>query len=148
MLISVRVTEALSSDRNVQGDVFTGTLDRPLIADGFVIAERGARVRGAVIDSKPAGRVQGMAELTIQLKEINTSDGQSVAIVTQPWHRQGTASTGEDVAKVGGGAALGAIIGAAGDGDVMLTRGHPALIKPETSIPFRLDQAVEITERR
>ncbi len=165
MLIPVRINDALSSDRNSQGDVFSGTLDKPLVADGFVIAERGARVRGEVVESKRPGRVQGLAELTLQLKEISTSDGQRVHIVSQPWRKQATASSGEDAAKVGGGAALGAIIGAvagggrgagigagvggaAGAGDVLLTRGRAAIIKPETSITFRLDQQVEVTEQR
>jgi len=132
MLVPVRITEALSSDRNVHGDVFTGTLDRPLIADGFVIAERGARVRGEVITSTHAGRGDGMAELILQLKEVLTSDGQHVPIVTQPWRKQGNFSSGEDPTDAGSG---------------MVTR-HPAVIKPATSIPFRLDQAAEITEKR
>lgn len=126
-LISVRIIEALSSDRNVRGDIFNGTLDRPLVVDGFVIAERGARVRGEVVTSSHAGRVDGMAELTLQLDEVYTSDGQRVHIVTQPWRKQGTFSTG--------------------DGDVMVAR-HPAGINPFTSIPFRVEQPVEITEKR
>lgn len=134
-VISVRIAEALSSDRNVRGDIFSGTLDRPLVADGFVIAERGARVRGEVVTSSHAAPADGMAELILQLREVSTSDGQRVHIVTQPWRKQGTFSTADDTT------------GVTSTSDSMVTR-HPANIKPATSIPFRVEQPVEITERR
>jgi hypothetical protein len=108
MSITVRMNEALSPDRNAQGDVFSGTLEKPVTADGFVIAERGARVRGEVVDAK-----REIPELTIRLKEISTSDGQRVQIVSEAWRKQG-----------------------------------PAALQPETSITFRLERPVEITERR
>ena len=165
MLITVRIIDRLSSDRNSQGDVFSGSLERPVIADGFVIAERGARVRGEVVYARRAGRVEGVSELTIRLREISTSDGQHVQIVCHDWRKQGPTAAGTDAAKIAGGAALGAIIGAiagggkgagigagiggaAGTGDVLLTRAGPAIIKPETSITFRLERQVEITEQQ
>ena len=56
MLITVRIIDRLSSDRNSQGDVFSGSLERPVIAEGFVIAERGARVRGEDRGRRGSGR--------------------------------------------------------------------------------------------
>lgn len=128
MLITVRIGQALSSNTNSPGDVFSGTLDRPLIADGFVIAERGAPVRGEVMDSKTAGRG---SELTIRLREIVASDGQRVHIVSDPWK------------KVSAGDARANTVY-----DVPLTRGGAAVIRPATSITFRLDEAVDLTEKR
>ena len=49
MLIPVRLVDGLSSERNAPGDSFASTLDQELVADGFVIAERGARVEGRVL---------------------------------------------------------------------------------------------------
>jgi hypothetical protein len=115
-LIPVRITDALSPDHNLQGDVWAGTLDHALIVDGFAIAERGARVRGEVLDARRGGLFHGNALLTIELKEVSTSDGQKVHIVTAPWHKEGGAANGE--------------------------------IKPGTSISFRVEQTVEITEQR
>jgi hypothetical protein len=129
MLIVVRVNEALSSNLNSKGDVFSGTLEKPLIADGFVIAERGARVRGEVVDSKSAGRE---SELVIRLREILASDGQYVHVVSEPWRKPGTPSA----------ARSGNIY------DAPLTRDNAAVIRPATSITFRLDQPVELTEKR
>jgi hypothetical protein len=130
MLITVRINEALSSNLNSKGDVFSGILDRPLIADGFVIAERGARVRGEVVESKAAG---GSSELSIRLREILASDGQRVHIVSEPWRKAGNDAPAPRASNVY---------------DIALTRGGAAVIRPLTSITFRLDQAVELTERR
>jgi hypothetical protein len=158
------VGESLSTKRNQAGDTFLATLDQPLVIDGFVIAERGARLEGRVVESDPGGRVQGTAHLTVQLAKLNTSDGQHVAINTASYTRQAGSSRGTDAAKIGAGAAIGAAIGAiagggkgagigagvggaAGAGDVLLTRGKPAEIPVESRITFRIADPIELTER-
>lgn len=163
-LINVRLGEGLSTERNKPGDVFTATLDQPLVADGFAIAERGAHVLGRVVESDQAGRVKGLARLTIELTQISTSDNQKIPIRTAQFEKQGPESKGEDAAKVGLGAVLGTIIGAAagggkgaaigagagaaaGGGTVAATRGKPSVLPVETRISFRLDQPVTITEQ-
>jgi hypothetical protein len=163
-MLSVRLNQALSSDRSRQGDVFGGTLDQPLEIDGFVVAERGARVEGRVSEVQEAGRVKGLAQLTLELTRLYTSDGQSIPIRTTQFVQRGLASKKEDAEKVGAGAVLGTIIGAiagggkgaaigaaaggaAGAGTVAATRGKPALLPAETRVSFRVDQAVEITEQ-
>jgi hypothetical protein len=130
MLITIRINEALSSNLNSKGDVFSGTLDRPLIADGFVIAERGAHVRGEVVESRGAGRD---SELSIRLREILASDGQRVHLVSEPWRKAGIDPVTGRAKSVY---------------DIALTRDGAAVIRPKTSITFRLDQPVELTERR
>ncbi|MDQ6663319.1 MAG: hypothetical protein M3Z23_02875 [Acidobacteriota bacterium] len=163
--IAVRTIEALASDRNSPGDSFSATLTQPVVVDGYVLAERGARAEGRVVESKRAGRVKGAADLAIQLTRLTTADGQNIPIETENFERQGTTRTKEEAAKVGGGAALGAIIGAiagggkgagigagvggaAGAGDVLLTHGKPAVLPSETLISFRLRAPVTITEKR
>jgi hypothetical protein len=44
LLLPVRLVDGLSSERNAPGDAFLATLDKELVVDCFVIAERGARV--------------------------------------------------------------------------------------------------------
>ena len=147
------------------GDTFTGSLDQPLVVDGFVIAERGARVEGRVVASDRGGKVKGIAALAVELTRLHTSDGQTVAIQTDSFERHAAQTHTQDAEKVGAGAALGAIIGAiagggkgaaigagvgggAGAGDVMLTRGKPATIPSETRIDFRLRAPITLTEHR
>jgi hypothetical protein len=164
MLIPVRLVDGLTSERNLPGDSFTATLDRELVVDGFVIAERGARVEGRVVASDKGGRVQGVASLAVELVRLRTSDGQTVAIRTDGFERRAEQTRQQDAARIGGGAALGAVIGAlagggkgaaigagvgggAGAGTVMATRGNAAKLPSETRVTFRLKTPVTITER-
>jgi hypothetical protein len=164
-LLSTRLAETLSTEKVQTGETFTGTLDRPLVVDGLVIAERGARVEGRVVEAEQAGRVRGVASLSLQLVRLVTSDGQRIDIQTDVFHKEGETSKKEDAAKVGGGAALGAIIGAiagggkgaaigagvggaAGAGTVAATRGKPAVLPVETRIDFRISRPITVTEKK
>jgi hypothetical protein len=164
MLIPVRLVDGLSSERNAPGDTFAATLDRELVADGFVIAERGARVEGRVVAAGRGTKMKGGAELKIELTRLDTSDGQQVAIRTDSFDKQMEPNHRQDAGKIAGGAVLGAAIGAiagggkgaaagagvgggAGTGDVLLTR-KQATLASETRISFRLSAPVILTERQ
>jgi hypothetical protein len=156
-LLAVRVGETLSSAHNQPGDTFLATLTQPLVIDGFIIAERGARLEGRVVEA-------GASHLGISMVRLATADGQNIRIRTEPFVKQAGSSAGTDAAKIGGGAALGAIIGAlagggkgaaigagaggaVGAGGVLLTRGQAAEIKVETRVSFRVQDSITITER-
>jgi hypothetical protein len=160
----IRLGETLSSEHNYTGDTFRGTLDQPIILDGFIIADRGSKVLGQVVTADRAGRVRGTAELNLSVTEINTTDGQEIRIATDSFDKRAATSKGKDAAKIAGGAALGAIIGAlggggkgaaigagaggaAGTGAVLATRGNAAIIPAETRMQFRLTSPVTITEK-
>ena len=162
--LPVRLDFALASDRNYGGDTFTATLDEPIIVDDIVIAEKGAQVEGVVVDAVRAGRVKGVAKLSVELVRLDTADGQRVEIVTNRIHRQTEKSTKDDMKKVGIGAGIGAIIGAiagggkgaaigagagagAGGGVAVATRGKPVRIPVESRLQFRLIEPLEIVER-
>jgi len=164
MLLPVRLVDGLSSERNAPGDAFLATLDKELVVDGFVIAERGARVEGRVVASDPGGKVKGVAGIAVELTRLRTSDGQNVAIRTDSFERHAEPDRGGDVEKVAVGAVIGASVGAmagggkgaaigagvgggAGAGDVMLTHGKPATLPSETRISFRLRAPLTLTER-
>jgi len=161
-VISARTGQGLSSDRNTAGDEFSATLDQPLVVDGWVIAERGARLEGKIVEINK-GKAQ--PELVLALTQLRTSDGQRVAIETETYSRRGQAASGESAAKVAVGTVLGAAIGAiagggkgaaigagagtaAGAGVAVATRGRPAVVPAESLIRFRLKNPVTITERQ
>jgi hypothetical protein len=163
-VIHVILGEDLSSERNVPGDLFSASLDRELVAGGFVIAESGSRVEGRVVEAGEAGRVKGRASLALQLTRFWSADGQEVAITTDSFTKQGDGEGLKDAAKVGAAASIGALIGAiagggkgaaigaaaggaAGTGAVLATRGASAELRAETRIPFRLNAAITLTER-
>jgi len=141
------------------------TLDEPLVIDRIVIAEKGARANGRVVDLVEAGRVKGTAHLSLELTSLMLSDGQKVELRTARFQKEGPSSKTEDTQKVGIGAAIGAAIGAiagggkgaaigaasggaAGGGVVAATRGKPAVLTAETKISFRVEQPVTITEKK
>jgi hypothetical protein len=162
--ILIRLGETISTDRNYSGDTFRGTLDQAIVSDGFIIADRGSKVLGQIVRAEKAGRMRGLSDLSLSLTEINTTDGQQVRISSDTFDKHGSSSKGADTAKIAGGAALGAIIGAlggggkgaaigsgagaaAGAGTVLVTRGKAAIIPAETQIQFRLTNPVTITEK-
>lgn len=77
-VLPIRIGQSISSARNQPGDTFVATLAQPLVVDGWVIAERGARVEGRVMD-------KGVGYLRISIVRLATSDGQNVRIQTEPY---------------------------------------------------------------
>ena len=165
LLLPVRLMDGLSSERNVTGDVFLATLDKELVVDGFVIAERGARVEGRVVAVDRGGNAKGAAALAVELTRLHTSDGQVAPIQTDRYAKHADVDHPQQAAAIGGGAIIGAVIGAiagggkgaaigagvgggAGAGGVLLSRGKPAELPPETRMTFRLKNPVPLTERK
>ena len=162
--LSVRLNETVSTERNSSGDSFRATLLAPVVVDGFVIADRGSKVQGQVVEADRSGRVRGRANLSLALREINTTDGQRVRVQTNSVIREASASKGSDTAKIAAGSAIGALIGgltgggkgaaigagaggAAGTGVVLGTRGKDVTLPNETALTFKLVVPVAITEQ-
>jgi hypothetical protein len=162
LLLPVRLVDGLSSERNVPGDVFLTTLDQELAVDGLVIAERGARVEGRVVATDRSSRGRRGAALALELTRLHTADGQAVLIRTDSFFHHADATSDQNAAIIGGGVAIGAVIGAiaggakgaaigagaggaAGAGDVLLSRGKAAEMPPETRVTFRLKNPVPLT---
>jgi hypothetical protein len=159
--ITVRVNQPISTDHNQQGDTFSASLAQPLVANGRVIARRGQMVAGVVAESLKAGRVKGTSQLKLQLTEISLADGRQLPINSHLVERRGNTSTGSDAAAIGTTTGIGAAIGAAADGGfgagmgaiagaaastigVLVTRGRPTEVYPETPLTFRLEAPITI----
>jgi hypothetical protein len=160
-ILTVRLNQPLSSDHNQVGDVFSASLDQPVIVLGIVVAQRGQTVAGHVVDAKKSGRVHGVSRLGITLTQLTLVDGQTVAIQSQLLLRKGSTSKGRDAAAIAGTAGVGAAIGGAVDGGtgaavgaaagaaagtigILLTRGDPTVIAPETLLTFQVTAPVRI----
>lgn len=163
--LTVRLNNPLSSDRNQQGDAFSATLAKPVIVDGVVVARTGETLAGAVSEAKKAGRVSGTSRLGLQLTELTLVDGTQVPLQSDLMTRNGNTSVGNDVTAVGVTTGLGAAIGAGVDGGrgaaigagagaaasiigVLLTRGQPTVVGPETLLTFRITAPVTIATDR
>lgn len=162
--LAVRIDNTLSTARNRADDTFFATLDEQLIVDGLIIADRGARLQGRIVEAQRAGRLKGVSRLAFELTHLDTDDGQRLPIRTSVFSMEGPRSRGKDMKRVAMGAGAGAILGAifgggkgaaigaasgagAGAGTAAATRGEPAVIEPETRLEFRLTDGVTITER-
>jgi hypothetical protein len=164
-MIPVRITEWLSSDKNQSGDRFSGSLEQPLVANGWVVAVRGQIVTGRVALAKKAGRVSGVSQLGVELSELTLVDGQLLPVKTQLLQSSAGTSNGRDAAGVATTTGVGAAIGAAAEGGegaaigagagavagiigVLTTRGKPTVIPPEAMLTFRLEAALSISTER
>jgi hypothetical protein len=163
--VTVRTGQPLSSDRNQEGDVFSATLTQPVVVDGVVVAQRGQTVMGRVTEARKAGRASGVSHLSLQLTGLTLADGTQANVQSQMVTRNGQTSVGNDVAAVATTTAVGAAIGAAADwgrgaaigagagavagiAGVLLTRGHPTVVYPETLLTFRIDTPVTVSTMR
>jgi len=159
--VTIRVNEPLSSDHNQPGDAFTATLAQPVVVNGLVVARRGQLVSGRITEAKKAGRVSGVSRLGLEITEIGLADGNQTQVRTSMLERQGNTSYGRDAAAIGVTTATGAAIGAAVNGGVgagvgaaagvvastvgvLLTRGRPTVVYPETPMTFRLEAPVTV----
>jgi hypothetical protein len=162
-ILHVRVLETLSSENNIPGDTFMVTLDEALVADGFVIAERGAHGEGRIVEAQKSKTAHG-AFLSFELTQISTSDGQTIPIRTESQEREGSSAIKSDAAKIAIGAAAGSAIGgaagggkgaaigaaaggAAGAGAVLLSKGKSVVLPSESKVVFHLQEPVSLTEQ-
>jgi BON domain-containing protein len=160
-VIPIRMTETLDSASTQSNSVFHGSLAGDLIADGMVVAKSGASVVGRVVTAKDATHFSGSSELSIELTRLDTVD-HPVDLVTDAFTKQGAGRGKNTAAKTGGGAAVGAIIGAlagggkgaaigavtgggVGAGVNGVTRGQQVQIPTETLVSFRLQSPISVT---
>ncbi len=161
-VIFVRLNEPLSSDHDRVGDTFTATLEQPIVVDGWVVAHRGETVVGSVTAAQKAGRVKGVSQLGLDLVELTVVDGQQLSIDTELWQGSAGTSRGADAAGIATTTGVGTIIGAAANGGegagigagigaaagiaaVLLTRGKPTVLAPETPLSFRLKAPLTVS---
>jgi hypothetical protein len=164
-VIQVRTNDFLSSDGNHKGDAFIATLAQPIVVDGWVAMRRGQTITGQVTDAAKAGRVKGVSRLQVDLSQLTLVDGQLLPIQTQLLNATAGTSNGRDAAAIGLTTGTGAAIGAAAAGGtgaaigagagfvasvagVLLTRGKPTIIAPETLLTFKLEQPVTFSTVR
>jgi hypothetical protein len=152
--LTVVLTDSLSTSKNKAGDTFTASLAAPIVVDGVTVADRGATVRGRVIDAEGSGRIKGTANIRLGLTSI-VSNNQSYDIVTQPFVAEAEATKGRDAGVIAGGGGVGAAIGAiagggkgaakgaiiggaAGTAAVLATKGKEVEFGSETKLTFAL----------
>jgi hypothetical protein len=108
--IHVILDTAVSSRNSAPGDNFDATVSEPVTVRGTVVVRRDARARGVVVDARPSGRLSKPALLSIELRSVQ-SNGAWVPVRTRSLTMEGKSHKKRDIVAIGGGSALGAIIG-------------------------------------
>jgi hypothetical protein len=150
----------VDSERDGVGKTFRASIDEPVVVNGQVMIPRGADVVAKLVDDKQSGKFEGRTVLTLDLMQVQVN-GRMVDINTEEVS-QSSGSRGSKTAKVvGGGTALGAIIGAlagggrgaaigaisgaaVGGGVQVLTKGQRVRIPSETRLTFTLQQTTPL----
>jgi hypothetical protein len=158
--LTIRMEEAVDTDRNRVGDTFRATLDEPLESGGRTIIPRGTEMKGRIALAKESGRLTGKSELILELTEL-TLNGKTYPLSTSDYSEAGASRGRRTAATAGGVAALGAIVGAiagggkgaaigaasgaaVGTGATVLVHGETLHIPVETILDFKLQKPLTV----
>jgi hypothetical protein len=160
-IVTIRTIDPIDSRTNHAGEVFKASLDAPIVVDNGVIVPAGADAYVKLVSASSAGRIAGRSELSLELASI-VFQGKTYNVVSSDVKQTGASRGKRSAATIGGGAALGALIGAvagggkgaaigaavgggAGTGVQVLTKGQQVKIPSETRLDFTLQQPLDIT---
>jgi hypothetical protein len=158
--ITVRMIESVNSQTARLGQTFRASIDEPVVVDGQRVIPRGADVLTKLVEDQQSGRIEGRTALTLALVSINVN-GRPVDVTSTDVRTESSSRGARTGEMVGGGAALGAIVGAlagggkgaaigAGSGAVLgggaevLTHGQTVKIPSETRLTFRLQNPAQL----
>jgi len=166
--IAVRNNSTIDSETAQPGQTYSGVIEREVMdTNGHVAIPRGANAMLVVRASNGQGTLQGRSDLAVDVASVDV-DGRHYRLETSDFVERGKEGLGKNERTgkfVGGGAALGGIIGAiagggkgaaigalsgagAGTAAQGVTRGKAVRIPPETLLTFRLEAPVQIHELR
>jgi len=158
--IKVRMIDRLTSAEARIGDNFHATLEEPIMVNDKELYPRGADVTGRVVDVHQSGRLSEPGELDLVLSTVS-SGGRTSSLRVTPLVMKGESHGKSNATKIGGGAALGAIIGAiagggqgaavgtvaggaAGTGAAAATGKKEVVIASETVLSFATSTAADV----
>ncbi len=163
--LKIRMIDGVDSESNKVGDEFRASLEEDLLVDGRVAAWKGSEVRGQLAQVEEAGRITGRSELTLKLTDIEVNGRLYPLAAGGETQVEGKSRSKDSALKIGGGAALGAVIGAiagggkgaaigaiigggAGTAVQVLTKGEKVKVPSETVLEFVLQEEVRLPANR
>lgn len=153
-VVTVRMIDGIDSSRNRPGEEFAATVDSPVVVEDRVVIPRGSDARVRLVQATSAGHMTGRSELQLELVGLAVG-GNTYAVESGKYTQRGASRGTRTAETVGGGAALGGLIGAiagkgkgaaigaavgAGAGTAVQasTRGQQVKVAPETKLDFTL----------
>jgi len=146
--MTVELQDGISTERSSPGDSFSGSLSKDVVVDGLTAFERGSIVHGRVLEvQEPGGHEKGLAQLKLELTSVE-HNGKTVPIQTQTYVGIARHTKNRDAETNGGTtgvrASESALVGGAGTGTALATKGEQLHYPPETRLLFTLATPVEI----
>ena len=155
---SVRLGETLDTKHAHQGDRFTATLDEPITIRDRVVVPKGTVFLGHVAESQASGRLRGRGVLGLTLDSFQLHGATYRVQTTADVHRSGDHKK-RNVALIGGGTGVGAVVGkisgvgtaigagagaAAGTTTALITGKRNVKLPVETPLVFSLRSKVDV----
>jgi hypothetical protein len=130
--VTVRLSSAVGSKLNANGDHFSATVATPVQGDGKVVLPAGAEALGRVVEAVPQGRFKGAAVLRLVLESVNVNND-SYDVYTSSVSRYQKGKGKRTATLIG--AALGAGAGPAGaaytgEKEIVLPAESPLIFTP------------------
>jgi hypothetical protein len=114
--LEVELLDSLSSGKNQVGDPVRARLANDLVAGEKLVASAGSELQGTVAEVVPLKKFGGQPKISVAFESLEVAGAGSVAIAA--WLSEaGKKQAGRDAAKIGGGAAAGAVVGHQVDDD-------------------------------
>jgi hypothetical protein len=113
--VSLTLETAVASDRSSVEDTVRARVAKPIMVAGLTAVPAGAEAVGTVTGVDRAGKVKGLASLSVRFNRLTVWD-ESQDISTARISRQAAATKKKDATKIGIGAGAGAVIGAIAGG--------------------------------
>ena len=161
-VIRASFQHALSTESNAPGDAFTMKVVDDVKVNDRVVIPIGSTIKGIVAESVRSGRVKGRAHMSLRFTELVLPNGRSYAIQASSVSHIAPTTKKKDGMIIGGGAGLGAAIGAiagggkgaaigaasgagAGTGVVLATRGKETGFSSGSTLNIKLAQPLTVT---
>lgn len=158
--VNLTLETAVGSDSSSVEDTVRARVAKPIMVAGLTAVPEGAEAVGTVTGVDRAGKVKGLASLSLRFNRLTVWD-ESQEISTARISRQAAATKKEDATKIGIGAGAGAVIGAiaggkkgaaigtavgagAGTGVVLATSGDEVRLAAGTSLRTTLQEPLTV----
>lgn len=105
--LMVKLDKPISTAKDKKGSIVTAVLDIDLVIDGKIVAPKGSKVYGKVIESR-GGKILGGQKIVVQFTDLMINN-QLTPILTDPVGVEG--GKGKTIKKVGAGALIGSAFG-------------------------------------
>ena len=113
--IAVRMIDAADSKNDSLGKTYRASVEQPVVMNGQTVIPRGSDAVAVLSDEQQSGKIEGKTMLTLALRSVSVN-GRTYDLSTSNVSKTSGSRSTKSGEVIGGGAALGAIIGALAGG--------------------------------